>query len=57
MNVVASTSAHFGHSGLAVSAGYGPTLATADHGREGGLLAMRPACQPYLSDHFETIDE
>lgn len=48
MNVVASTSAHFGHSGLAASAGYGPTLATADHGREGGALG-RASGMPAVS--------
>lgn len=34
MNIVASTLARFGHSGLAVFAGSGPTLAVVAHDRE-----------------------
>lgn len=39
MNVVASTSAQFGHSGLAVFAENGPALAIAGRNQEVGLLA------------------
>lgn len=38
MNVVASTSAYFGHSGSAVRAENGPTLAISGRDREGGAL-------------------
>lgn len=57
MNVVASTSAHFGHSRLAVSpemARHWPSLDMAGKGR---LLALRTACEMYFLTNCETIDE
>lgn len=57
MNVVASTSAHFGHSRLAVFAGNGPRLAIVGRGREGGALGPTYGMPDLFSDHCETIDE
>lgn len=57
MNVAAEASARPRHSGLALFVGNSPTLAIVGRGREGGLLAVRTACQTYFLINCETIDE
>lgn len=57
MNVVASNSAHCGHSGLCSVRRTDLTLAIAVVTGKVGLLAARAACQLYLPTNFETIDE
>lgn len=50
MNVVASASAHFWYSGLALFAGNGSTLAIVDGGREGKALGRGYGMPDVLSD-------
>lgn len=57
MNVAASASARHRHSRLAVFAGNGPILTIVGLAGKVGLLAVRTACQLYLSDQLETINE
>lgn len=52
MNVVASTSAHFGHSGLALFAENGPTLAIGARDREGEALGRAYGMPGVLSDEL-----
>lgn len=52
MNVVASASARRRHSGLAVFAGNGPTLAIVDGGREGKALGRGYGMPDVFSDQL-----